>query len=80
MAVDGAQGCMQAFQLLKQRHSHLKLILSVGGASGSSNFAAVAADPVKRVTCAATVRSLIDQYGFDGVDGKYFGANWAGFN
>lgn len=68
MPLDGTQGCMQAFQHLKQRHSHLKLILSVGGASGSANFAAVAADPAKRVTCASTSRSLIDQYSFDGID------------
>jgi chitinase len=71
MDVDGTQGCMEAFRLLKQQHSHLKLILSIGGANGSANFAAVAADPVKRITCAASSRSLIDQYGFDGIDGMY---------
>jgi chitinase len=70
MPVDGTQGCLRAFQLLKQRNPHLKLILSVGGAVGGTNFAVVAADPVKRATCAATARSLIDQYGFDGVDSR----------
>jgi chitinase len=68
LPVDGTQGCLQAFSLLKQRNSHLKLILSVGGATGGANFAAVAADPTKRLTCANTARSLIDQYRFDGID------------
>jgi chitinase len=68
MSVDGTQGCLRAFQNLKQRNPHLKLILSIGGATGGSNFPAVAADGAKRIICASTARSLIDQYGFDGID------------
>jgi chitinase len=68
MSVDGTQGCLRAFQNLKQRNPHLKLILSIGGATGGSSFPAVAADAAKRALFARTARSLIDEYEFDGID------------
>ncbi|KAF2435715.1 glycoside hydrolase [Tothia fuscella] len=68
MQIDGALGCMRAFQSLKRTYPHLKPILSIGGATGGANFAAVAADPAKRTTCANTARTVIDLYGFDGID------------
>jgi chitinase len=71
--VDGTKGCLRAFGLVKQRYTHLKVILSIGGAGkGSDNFKEVARDPALRNTLAASARSLVDAYGLDGIDGKNF--------
>jgi len=69
--VDGTNGCLRACVALKQRFSHLKVILSIGGGGkGSEHFAQVAADPSKRRAFASTARQLVDSYGLDGVDSK----------
>ncbi|KAJ9314020.1 CAZyme family GH18 [Paecilomyces variotii] len=66
---DGTKGCLNALSLLKrERFPHLKLIVSLGGGSGSGPFAELAAVPESRARLAQSVRKFVDQYGFDGVD------------
>ena len=69
--VDGTNGCLRACVALKQRFSHLRVILSIGGSGkGGEQFAQVAADPNKTETFASTARQLVDSYHLDGVDSK----------
>ena len=73
--VDGTKGCLHAFAALKSQPncSHVKIILSVGGAGkGSENFVAVSRDPAKRGTFAASARQLVDTYNLDGIDSQLF--------
>ena len=46
----------------------VKILPSIGGWTLSNNFPAIAADPVKRQTFAQSCVSLIQTYGFDGID------------
>jgi len=71
LPVDGMTGCLAACLAQKQSHPHLRLLLSIGGSSGSSTFAEVASSAVTRDTFAASARQFIDKYNFDGVDSKY---------
>lgn len=72
MPVDGTQGCLRAFSLLKQQYPKLKVILSIGGGGkGSENFALVARYPVRAETFVRTARELVDRFGLDGVDSIY---------
>jgi len=71
MIVDEAPGCIGSFLRLKSKHSHLKLVLSIGGGAGSQNFAAVAATAATRDTFARSARKLVDASGFDGIDSKF---------
>ncbi|KAF2153690.1 glycoside hydrolase family 18 protein [Myriangium duriaei CBS 260.36] len=66
--VDGQKGGLKAFSHLKQRNPNLKLILSIGGESGSTYFASVASNAAKRTRFAQSARSWMDQFGFDGID------------
>lgn len=49
-------------------HDGLKLILSVGGANGSGNFAAVASDPQKTTTFIQSAKALVAEHNLDGFD------------
>ncbi|HAL56378.1 MAG TPA: hypothetical protein DCP63_07880 [Bacteroidetes bacterium] len=55
--------------LIHRAHAHgVKVMLSIGGWTGSSEFPAVAADPAKRAAFGhACARQIVD-YGFDGID------------
>jgi chitinase len=66
-ANDKIWGCLGKFRQLKQSH-HFDLICSVGGWSFSSTFSATAASSTKRTTFADDCKSIIDKYGFDGID------------
>ncbi|SAL98900.1 hypothetical protein [Absidia glauca] len=59
-------GNFKQLYLLKQRYRHLKVSLSIGGWTWSTNFAGVAADPSKR---AVFVRSAVQHLGDLGLDG-----------
>ncbi|KAI9308702.1 glycoside hydrolase superfamily, partial [Cunninghamella echinulata] len=60
-------GNFKQLYLLKQRHRHLKVSLSIGGYSWSSNFAGIAADPQKRsVFIQSAIKHLAD-LGLDGI-------------
>ncbi|MFM2135231.1 MAG: hypothetical protein RL021_631, partial [Bacteroidota bacterium] len=48
--------------------NNVKLLVSIGGWTGSNNFSGIAADPLKRATFARSCNQLIRTYGFDGID------------
>jgi hypothetical protein len=82
MPVDGAQGCIGAFMKLKQElHPHLRILLSVGGASGSAPFASITADDSKLHAFCTSIRDMLQKHSFDGVDSKQrtllFSNTWA---
>jgi chitinase len=59
----------EAFQRLKKRASHVKVLASVGGWGGSDPFFHFANDPAKRARFAASVAEFLRRHpGFDGVD------------
>ncbi|KAI1409523.1 glycoside hydrolase family 18 protein [Hypoxylon sp. FL1857] len=66
--VDGEKGCVRALAKLKHRKPGLKTLVSLGGASGSKEFPAVAANPVRRNTLARSCRQFVDEWQLDGVD------------
>ena len=72
MEVDGAEGCLGSFKALKSEHRHLKVILSIGGASESQHFASVAADPITRDNFARSAVSLVQNAGLDGIDSEFY--------
>lgn len=53
---------------LKQKHPHLRVVLSVGGGVSSHNFATVAASPVLCDNFARSARGLVEASGLDGLD------------
>lgn len=53
---------------LKANYPQLRVLISVGGASHSTNFAAVSADAATRAHFAQSCVQFITQNGFDGVD------------
>ncbi|KAI9313769.1 chitinase [Dichotomocladium elegans] len=61
-------GNFKQLLLLKQRHRHLKVTLSVGGWTWSTHFSAVAKDPQKRTTFVQTAIKHIGDLGLDGID------------
>lgn len=70
MPVDGASGCLGSLMRLKQRHEHLQIILSIGGGSGSQNFASVASSAGTRDNFGKSAKGLIEATGFDGIDSQ----------
>jgi chitinase len=68
MDVDGVKGCLGSFMVLKEEHPHLKVLLSIGGANSSQNFAAVAATAARRDNFAKSANLLVREARLDGVD------------
>lgn len=67
---DGEKGCLAALAKLKRQHPHLKTILSLGGATASQEFPALAANPQARETLATQCRAFLDRHDMDGIDSK----------
>lgn len=70
MEVDGANGCLGSFMALKREHRHLKVLLSIGGANSSQNFASVAAAASTRDNFAKSATALVRDAGLDGLDSE----------
>lgn len=65
---DGVNGAIDSLMHLKDRHPHLRVVLSIGGAGSPEIFPIVASDPLLRDNFARTALGLIATSGLDGLD------------
>ena len=63
-----AKGYLNNLMLLKSQQTHLKIHLSIGGASWEKNFMPVSSNTVKRATLVSELKTLLEEYGLNGVD------------
>jgi len=61
-------GNIGAFQILKERHPHLSVVLSLGGWTKSTHFSACAKSAAKRQTLVDSALAMLRRTGFDGLD------------
>jgi chitinase len=65
---EDAYGHFGQLRQLKLKYPELKVLISIGGWSWSSNFSDIAADPGKRDKFASSAVEFITKYNMDGVD------------
>ncbi|KAF7561847.1 hypothetical protein G7046_g2297 [Stylonectria norvegica] len=66
--VDGVQGGLGSLMHLKQKHPHLRVVLSIGGGNSTEVYPVVAASTLLRDNFARSALGLVEASGLDGID------------
>ncbi|KFY05596.1 hypothetical protein V492_08422 [Pseudogymnoascus sp. VKM F-4246] len=68
MEVDGVNGCLGSFMVLKEKFPHLKVLLSIGGVDSSQSFRILSETAARRDNFAKSANLLVREARLDGID------------